>query len=53
MNAGQAFDPNLVPQIPHRRYANYENAVRLAGVVGFYNLYAAYFQGRIDLIGGA
>ncbi|MBZ9935659.1 DUF4157 domain-containing protein [Mesorhizobium sp. BR1-1-16] len=52
VKAGLPFDINLLPKVPHRRYANYENAVRLAGVVGIHNLYAAYFQGRIDLIGG-
>ncbi|HEV2517979.1 MAG TPA: DUF4157 domain-containing protein [Devosia sp.] len=46
------YDANLVPKIPHRRYATYEHAVRLVGVVGLHNLYAAYFQGRVDLIGG-
>jgi hypothetical protein len=51
--AGQPFDVNLLPDPRNRRYANYENAVRLVGVVGIHNLYAAYFQGRIDLIGGA
>ena len=50
--AGKPFDPDLLPKIPHRRYATYEQAVRLVGVVGIYNVYAAYFQGRIDLIGG-
>ena len=51
--AGKPFDPDLLPAMPHRRYDTYEHAVRLVSVVGIRNLYAAYFQGRIDLIGGA
>jgi hypothetical protein len=47
------FDASLLPDASDRRYANYANAVRLAGVVGIHNLYAAYFDGRVDLIGGA
>lgn len=52
VKAGLPFDITLLPKIPHRRYTNYENAVRLVGVVGIHNLYAAYFNGRVDLIGG-
>jgi len=50
--AGLPFDPDLLPKIPHRRYSTYEQAARLVAVVGINNLYAAYFQGRVDLIGG-
>jgi hypothetical protein len=49
---GLPFDIDLLPKIPHRRYDTYEQAVRLVAVVGIYNLYAAYFQDRVDLIGG-
>jgi hypothetical protein len=51
VNAGQAFDPNLLPTMPHRRYDTYSQALKLVKVVGIRNLYAAYFQGRVDLIG--
>lgn len=51
--AGAPFDIDLLPKMPARRYANFDKAVKLASVVGIRNLYAAYFQGRIDLIGGA
>jgi hypothetical protein len=53
VSAGLPFDASLLPDASDRRYANYANAVRLAGVVGIHNLYAAYFDGRVDLIGGA
>ena len=52
VKAGLAFDAKLLPVLPHRRYDTYQQAVRLLGVVGPNNLYAAYFQGRVDLIGG-
>ncbi|MEK1888237.1 MAG: DUF4157 domain-containing protein [Phyllobacterium sp.] len=50
---GAPFDIDLLPKMPARRYANFDKAVKLTSVVGIRNLYAAYFQGRIDLIGGA
>jgi hypothetical protein len=53
VKAGLPFDISLLPAIPHRRYSTYENAVRLVGVVGIHNLCAAYFEGRVDMIGGA
>ena len=46
------FDPDLLPTMPHRRYDTYEQATRLVSVVGIRNLYAAYFQGKVALIGG-
>lgn len=52
VKARLAFDPTLLPVIPYRRYDTYEQAVRLVAVVGIYNLYAAYFQGKVDLVGG-
>lgn len=51
--AGAPFDIDLLPKMPARRYENFDKAVKLASVVGIRNLYAAYFQGRVDLIGGA
>jgi len=51
--AGAPFDIDLLPKMPARRYPNFDKAMKLASVVGIRNLYAAYFQGRIDLIGGA
>lgn len=52
VKAGLPFDISLLPKVPHRRYSNYENAVRLVAVVGIHNLYAAYFNGRVEMIGG-
>jgi hypothetical protein len=52
VKAGLPFDPDLLPTIPNRRYDTYEQAVRLVSVVGIRNLYAAYFQGKVELIGG-
>jgi len=52
VSAGLPFDATLLPVLPHRRYETYQQALRLLAVVGPNNLYAAYFQGRVDLIGG-
>ncbi|HEX8921913.1 MAG TPA: hypothetical protein VF766_10575, partial [Pyrinomonadaceae bacterium] len=52
VKANEPFDASLLPKMPHRRYSTYPNAVKLAGVVGINNLYAAYFYGDIRLIGG-
>ena len=49
--AGAQFDASLLPEKPSR-YPAYVGAVRLISVVGLRNLYAAFFQGRTDLIGG-
>ena len=49
--AGKPYNENLLPVMPARA-ETYEGAVRLVSVVGIRNLYAAYFQGRVDLIGG-
>jgi len=51
-NKGEPFDASLLPDVTHRRYATYPNAVRLVSVVGTRNLYAAYFYGDVKLIGG-
>ncbi len=52
MKAKLPFDPDLLPTMPHRRYDTYEQATRLVSAVGIRNLYAAYFQGKVTLIGG-
>lgn len=44
------FDQSQVP-ITAQRYPSYMAAMRLANTVGIQNLYAAYFLGRVDLIG--
>jgi hypothetical protein len=49
--AGEPFDPELLPVMPHARADTYPNAVKLVKVVGIRNLYAAYFQGEVKLIG--
>jgi hypothetical protein len=49
---GSAFDPSLLPDITGQRYASYPNAVKLVAVVGPRNLYAAYFYGDVEKIGG-
>ncbi len=50
-NAGEPFDPSLLPPEPSARADTYPNAVKLVNVVGIRNLYAAYFQGKVKLIG--
>lgn len=50
--SGDIYDPTLLPQPTVGRYPVYSQAVRLVSIVGIRNLYAAYFQGRLDLIGG-
>jgi hypothetical protein len=51
-HAGKPFDPSLLPDITGQRYASYPNAVKLVAVVGPRNLYAAYFYGDVEKIGG-
>jgi Domain of unknown function (DUF4157) len=46
------YDDTLVPNVPAERYASYDRAMKLVNVVGVENLYGAYFQGNIKLIGG-
>jgi hypothetical protein len=48
---GLAFDANLLPQMPHRRYDTFDRALKLVDTVGIENLYAAYFFGKVKLIG--
>jgi hypothetical protein len=52
VKAGEPFDASLLPEMPHRRYDTYQNAIKLVAVVGSHNLYAAYFYGEVKLIGG-
>jgi len=41
-----------VPDASARRYPSYSEALRLADLVGIRNIYAAYFLGLVDRIGG-
>jgi len=45
------FDASVIPPPGHRRYASYAEAVTLANKVGIRNLYAAFFLGKVELIG--
>lgn len=49
--AAQPFDPVTVPSIEGQRYPSYDQTERIVEIVGINNLYAAYFLGRIDLLG--
>lgn len=51
VKAGEPFDSSLLPTEPEARADTYPNAVKLVNVVGIRNLYAAYFQGKVKLIG--
>jgi len=44
--------PIRVAPPSRRRYPSYTEAVKLVGVVGIRNLYAAYFMGDVEKIGG-
>jgi hypothetical protein len=48
--AALPLDPSLIPIVRHR-YPSYKAAMQLVKTVGIQNLYAAYFLGRVDLIG--
>ena len=50
--ANAALPPITVPHASRRRYASYTEALHLADLVGIPNLYAAYFLGLVDRIGG-
>jgi Domain of unknown function (DUF4157) len=50
--AGEPFDASLLPIFNNNRYDTYPNAVKLVSIVGIRNLYAAYFNGDVKLIGG-
>jgi hypothetical protein len=44
--------PIDVKPASRRRYASYTQAVKLANIVGIRNIYAAYFMGQVNKIGG-
>jgi len=45
------FDANAVPKMSNRRYASYQQAMKLVNQVGIQNVYAAFFLGKPELIG--
>lgn len=45
-------EPINVISASRRRYPSHAEAMKLVGIVGIRNLYAAYFQGDIEKIGG-
>ena len=47
-----SLPPVQVPHASQQRYPSYTEALRLVGLVGIRNLYAAYFLGLVDRIGG-
>jgi|GEM_PF-2089789 len=49
--SGAAFDPANVPEMNQRRYASFDQAMKLVNKVGIQNVYAAFFLGKIQLIG--
>jgi hypothetical protein len=50
--ATAAQPPVRVPHAGQQRYPSYTEALRLVDLVGIRNLYAAYFLGLVDRIGG-
>ena len=50
--ANAALKPVNVPHASQRRYPSFTEALRLVDLVGIRNLYAAYFLGLVDRIGG-
>ena len=49
--AAMDFNPDTVPPIRSYRYATYPQALKLADIVGIKNVYAAFFLGKVELIG--
>lgn len=49
--AAAPFDPTNVPQMNQRRYASFDQAMKLVNKVGIRNVYAAFFLGKVELIG--
>ncbi len=45
------FDASLLPPYPSHRYPSFNRAIKLVDIVGIHNLYAAYFLGKVELIG--
>jgi hypothetical protein len=50
--ANAALPPIAVPHASQARYPSYTEALRLSDLAGIQNLYAAYFLGLVDRIGG-
>lgn len=50
--ATAALPPIEVPHPSQRRYDSFTEALKLIDLVGIANVYAAYFLGRVDRIGG-
>jgi hypothetical protein len=50
--ANAALPPVHVPHASQRRYPSYTEALRLVDLAGIRNVYAAYFLGLVDRIGG-
>ena len=50
--ANAALAPVRVPHAGQQRYPSYTEALKLVDLVGIRNLYAAYFLGLVDRIGG-
>jgi uncharacterized protein DUF4157 len=49
--SGAAFNPANVPEMNQRRYASFDQAMKLVNKVGIRNVYAAFFLGKVELIG--
>jgi hypothetical protein len=49
--AADPFDPSTVPEIFNRRYPSFDQAMKLVNLVGIRNVYAAFFLGKVELIG--
>ena len=50
--AARQGPPIDVPHASQSRYPSYTEALRLSDLAGIQNLYAAYFLGLVDRIGG-
>jgi hypothetical protein len=49
--AAAPFNASNVPAMNQRRYASFDQAMKLVNVVGIRNVYAAFFLGKPELIG--
>jgi hypothetical protein len=49
--SGDPFNPSNVPEMNNRRYASFDQAMKLVNKVGIRNVYAAFFLGKVELIG--
>jgi len=50
--SAEPFDPTVIPEMRNRRYPATSQAMALVDAVGPANLYAAFFLGRPELVGG-